>query len=593
MEISAAVNHVAMRKRNGELMVWGADEYGMPLQVPSGLENITAVASGMAHTLVMTSSGQLFCVRSKHLPNPGACQIPDFLISRKAAVQAIRASQHTSFAQLNDRLGTWVAFGGSFKRFHPSRLATGHHLAVVSDIVEWQAGLLLSFPGGGRLLQFWVQNDAPLPHWAEPLEHQPGIIAQVCVLQGSRRGVAALLTNGTVTVWPSIGSEVSDLQPPDIVHHGSLTGIVCGASHILAIATDGRALAWGVNATHGQLNVDFGSSMVVQSAAAGLYHSVLVSQGKVYQAGNVSSEASNALPTALLTPFGSAVGVAAGGDCAVAHMQGNVVAAWGDLYTAAGNVPSDVVNSPVTQVAAGANHIVVLLADGSIVTWGASGAALQVPSQVRQQRTAFVAAGNGFSLAIASMTGKLWAWGNLPCSASDLASDTSSISVSAVSAGYDHILAIQQNGSILSYGCNEYGQTAASESIVGAQAVSVAAGRQFSVVVLATGMVMAYGRNDHGETIVPDDIQGNVLSASAGDHHALAMLKNRSLVSWGDDSLGQRNIPAEVQNRQVLSYSAGSKFSLAAIDPAPSAGGWTPPGVKLLFSQSLTLGGRA
>jgi hypothetical protein len=366
----------------------------------------------------------------------------------------------------------------------------------------------------------------------------------------------------------------------------------------------------------------------------------------VYQTGDLGAEAAENLPSALVAAtraagIGFASSITAGGDCAAAILQqqqggGSTGAAvtWGEVYTGADKgspVPAQVLNSPVAQLAAGESHVVALLADGSVASWGVMqvqtsiagpraryrplNASLVVPPRVQRAAMASVAAGSGYSLALARGTGQLLAWGSVPClGSSGEGLEIAPADIAMISAGHDHFLALTAGGAVTAYGCNNYSQldvpTFSGESAGGSQAsdgnssavavaVAVAAGRQFSLLLTVNGWVIAWGRNEQGETSVPGDIQGHVAAVAAGGNHALALLRNGSVVGWGSNALGQARAPDDLvlaalsgnsssnggaggggrKGRGVLAIAAGSRFSLAIVDPAslPALNTSSPP----------------
>jgi len=107
-------------------------------------------------------------------------------------------------------------------------------------------------------------------------------------------------------------------------------------------------------------------------------------------------------------------------------------------------------------------------------------------------------------------------------------------------------------GSVIAWGDNAFGQTnvpAAAQSGV----VAIAAGFEHMVALKNDGTLIAWGRNDHGQTTgtnysvsavaVTVSLGGQVLSGvtavAGGGVHTLALKSDGTVVAWGDNYRGQ------------------------------------------------------
>lgn len=195
------------------------------------------------------------------------------------------------------------------------------------------------------------------------------------------------------------------------------------------------------------------------------------------------------------------------------------------------------------QVAVGERHVLVLLADGSVVGWGANnecqvGNGDPTRTLLREDRlppvyspvrvtglrnVKAVAAGDAFSVALLN-DGTLMTWGqprsgrlgfgpiggpydNMPCVPVPKAVPGVS-RVKAIAATYDHTLAVLEDGTAIAFGVNTAGQLgdgtreprATPVSVRGvANAVAVAAGSEISVALLADGAVWTWGSTVNGQ----------------------------------------------------------------------------------------------
>ena len=142
----------------------------------------------------------------------------------------------------------------------------------------------------------------------------------------------------------------------------NVIGISCGASHGLALRTDGSVVAWGYDAFN-QTNVPAGLGNVME-VAGGIQHSLaLLSNGTVIAWGDNTYGETN-VPTGL----SNVVEIAAGGYHSLALKNDGTVAAWGYDNFNQTNVPAGLSN--VVAIAAGRYHSLALKSDGTVTAWG-------------------------------------------------------------------------------------------------------------------------------------------------------------------------------------------------------------------------------
>ncbi len=231
-----------------------------------------------------------------------------------------------------------------------------------------------------------------------------------------------------------------------------------------------------------------------------------------------------------------------------------------------------------------------------------------------------VAAGWQHSLALLR-NGTVMAWGNNTTGELGNGTTTPSLvpvvvpglsGVTAISAGSNYSMALLSNGKVMAWGANNFGQlgmgnTANSEKPVAVPGLSevtaIAAGMRISMALLRNGKVMVWGYNGPatqggelgiGTPIGPEACGGvfcskrpmpvvklSEVTAVAGGHsHNLALLKNGTVMAWGGNSYGQLGVGREklpsgkdrsyvpVQAKgltEATAISAGSKYSLALL----------------------------
>jgi alpha-tubulin suppressor-like RCC1 family protein len=203
----------------------------------------------------------------------------------------------------------------------------------------------------------------------------------------------------------------------------------------------------------------------------------------------------------------------------------------------------------VKQIAAGGAHVVALLSDGRVATWG----------------------GNYFGTLGIGTHGH-----GTPgfATASDVPVFPEITGAVAVAAGGGDDAAVLSNGTVLAWGENFGGQLgdgtrvekdvptpvlgASTERSVAIGGVSSHAGHM--LLLLANGTVLATGANSNGELgdgttqgrDVPAPVPGlsGVTAVSASIDHSMALLASGSVFAWGGDTVGQIGVQATARCQQ-------------------------------------------
>ena len=130
--------------------------------------------------------------------------------------------------------------------------------------------------------------------------------------------------------------------------------------------------------------------------------------------------------------------------------------------------------------------------------------------------------------------------------------------VTAISAGANHALALNANGTVTGWGYDAWGQTNVPDSLQ--NVIAISCGALHSVALKSDGTVSAWGYNAVGQTNVPVGLS-NIVAIAAGTYHNLALKSDGTVTAWGDDSLGECDIPVGLSN--VIAITAGYYDSLA------------------------------
>jgi len=277
---------------------------------------------------------------------------------------------------------------------------------------------------------------------------------------------------------------------------------------------------------------------------------------------------------------------------------------FGQLGTSANTLPSSstpiVVGLPagtkVTAVSGGGDHSLAQTSTGQVLAWG-----LNVQGQLGNGTTintstptavslppgttiTAIAAGGHFSLALTS-TGQVFSWGDNTWGQLGNGTTTSSstpvavslpcspiiciplVTITAISAGFYHALALTSAGQVLAWGSNDHGQLGnGTTTTTGCQCIStpgpvslasgttvtaIAGGGRHSLGLTSTGQVLGWGYNADGElgngtttdSNVPVGVSlssgASVTTIAGGAFHSLAVTFAGQVLAWGLNDRGQ------------------------------------------------------
>lgn len=321
-----------------------------------------------------------------------------------------------------------------------------------------------------------------------------------------------------------------------------IVAVSAGASHSLALTTDGKVLAWGNDAA-GQLG-DGPSSPEVCNGVPCSTKRVTVLDDRGNALGQVVALSAGENHNLAVRSDGSVVawGVNAVGETGNPAFPGNQHAA----VPVAGIGGSGTLKGAI-GVAAGDGFSLALMADGTVLSWGDD---------------SFGQLGNG------AVTGPKTS----PVRVSGIGGVGTLQNAVAIAAGSFHAMAVLADGTMVAWGRNGLGQlgtgetggTATSPARVVAPAGSafldrvtaIEAGNKFSIALRSDGTVFAWGDDTDGQlgngsvtgaknrpgTVLDTDGRSplaRVVAISAGKFHGLAMRADGTGVSWGTNASGE------------------------------------------------------
>ena len=439
-----------------------------------------------------------------------------------------------------------------------------------------------------------------------------------------------------------------------------------GSYHSFGLTSDGRIYAWGRN-TSGELGIGttlarsnvpiavktIGTPMdrkvIKQVEGGGRYegsHSIaLASDGTVYtwgfnqygQLGNnttTNSRSPIAVQTAGTPLSGKTiVQVAAGADHSLALDSDGALYAWGsNAYGQLGNgtttnssVPiavkiagTPLAGKTIVQIAAGANHNMVLTSDGTVYAWGWNYhgqlgnntktnsntivAVQTIGTPLAGKKIVKIAAGQGHSLALTD-DGRVYTWGRndtgqlgnnattdamLPVAVTVTGTPMSNKTIIEIASGARHSLAIDSSGKVYAWGYNGSGQLGNNSTVNALTPVAVQAPADKNIIqvsgsgwlgasslaLASNGMVYSWGRNFDGQlgdstnndSSVPVITTINLVDTPSIPTHVMAKPGDTTaIISWQAPIVsGGQNITGYVLQYQAVGASSWTTANVAA-----------------------------
>ncbi|MBK7670099.1 MAG: hypothetical protein IPJ24_01740 [bacterium] len=110
----------------------------------------------------------------------------------------------------------------------------------------------------------------------------------------------------------------------------------------------------------------------------------------------------------------------------------------------------------------------------------------------------------------------------------------------AVAAGRFRSVALQADGSVLTWGSNADGQCLV--PLPNVDFTAVAGGGEHNLGLRSDGTIVTWGNNEYGQCDVPAPESGFV-GVAAGNFHSLGLRSDGSIAAWGWNNYGQSSAP--------------------------------------------------
>ena len=583
--VSAGGRNTAAIRSDGLLFTWGLNSSGQlgdgttttnssPVQI--GSSSWTVVSTGGAHIAAIRSGGTLFTWGSNSGGQLGLNQ--SVSISNSSPVQVGSSSWIAVSAGANNTSG----------------------ILSNNQAYEW---------GNNNFGQIGDKTTTPKSSPVLLSNSTAGVTGNSWTMVAASYMSGGIRNDGIIFTWGnnSVGqlgqnmhSNVVQIAEPrnvgDAFAAKKWNQVSAGATHTLAIRSDGMLFTWGNN-LYGMLGSGDGSVNISSPIQIGTSSWTVVSAGRAFHSGairsdgalfmwgrNGSGELGDGTNTGKSSPvqIGSSswTAVGTGANHTAAIRSGGTLFTWGlnssgqlgNGNTNANSSPVQIGSSSWTAVSAGANHTAAIRSGGTLFTWGsnsngqlgantATGTANSSPVQIGSSSWTVVGAGGVFTTAIRS-GGTLFSTGYNPGGTQTSSPvQLGSSSWTAVSGGNAHVLAIRSDNALFAWGFNGNGQTGGGSGaspttqIFGSGGESlftnISAGVSFSTAIRSGGTLFTcggaqgnsedmLGRKMHEKnpvSITPDKswavLSCGTLNASSG-----AIRSDGLLFTWGPSFYG-------------------------------------------------------
>lgn len=131
-----------------------------------------------------------------------------------------------------------------------------------------------------------------------------------------------------------------------------------------------------------------------------------------------------------------------------------------------------------------------------------------------------------------------------------------------VSMGIWYGIGLMKNGTLMSWGIMNNGESLIPNALKHERFVDISAGINFVVAVTQAGRVYTWGKNNlYGLNAIPATGMSDVVAVDSGATHIVALKSDGTVFAWGRNDAGQCNVPAGAFG--AIAVAAGANYSLA------------------------------
>jgi|GEM_PF-3109796 alpha-tubulin suppressor-like RCC1 family protein len=389
---------------------------------------------------------------------------------------------------------------------------------------------------------------------------RPNSVKQVAVGFSS---ACAVRTDDTVQCWNRSPDFPLVPAPADL---GPVAGIVDANNSYCAIRRNGTVRCWGTDTSVSFVPNDLQG---VKTLSEGFGSScAIVGSGSLRCWNNVSGYQS-AVTAQAPTSLQDVTSVSLYSEVACATRSNSAPVCWGDNSRNQLTLPPDL--KPSRKIALGFDTACAIQNDGELVCWKNGG--IKIPTSETHTAQFLVAKKN--SVCSIDGSGASACWGrNLFLPRADNSSNAvfnidtfvsaseESINGQAIALGGAHSCFLQQ-GFLQCSGNNSAGQGTRFQPVDDGDNLGLIAGSNHNCSIRADKTVKCWGENNLGQLNVPRDLL-NVQTAVAGGDHTCALTSAGTVRCWGANQFGQSTVPATLPRVQALALGDNHSCALTA-----------------------------
>lgn len=263
---------------------------------------------------------------------------------------------------------------------------------------------------------------------------------------------------------------------------------------------------------------------------------------------------------------GSVQDISPGTTYAVGVNKDGQIFTWGytritDIIDLA-DIPEEVREKKIVNVAAGYDHIVALDENGGIYVWGNKRLKQDMLPNDLQMATAMgknldivqIEASYQFSAAVTAK-GQLYMWGNDKMADVKVKKEYQGHikKVALTTYAYASLL---DDGSVVYSGFSKDNALVKVPEELSSGVVDIAATSNAVAAVKEDGSVIVWGNCDAGENVIPA-FESKPVELYGGRYHFTALMDDGEVISWGGNVHGQAEVPASVNEKEIETVFAG------------------------------------
>ncbi|GAB4136787.1 MAG: hypothetical protein Fur0037_01590 [Planctomycetota bacterium] len=510
------------------------------------IQDAVHVACGDYHSLVLRRNGEVLAWGDNRF---GQCDVPAFAPGL-VPIEVAAGSAH-SLVLFSD--GSVIAWGDdSFGQ---------------SDVPASPPGVRYVQIDAEGDMNVALRSDSVVVAWGDNRLGQcnvppaPSGTTYAQVSAGGDHGIA-LCANGTIVAWGD--NTYGQSTPPPVLIGATPVKVAAGRYSSVALYSSGQYRAWGFRylpiiygvynspwfATYS--NLDTTGDMVIAAETNGELH-LMRDTGYDF----VSLARPGVTFTDVAVGLHHALGCRSDGSLAVVH---STYFASPGLYGQNGPRPLQS-GLRCLDLSLGSYHNLALLSDGSVDAWGGA-AASAVPRQLDGRPFTAFTAGDEFTVGLLD-DGRVVPFGSNAFGQLNPPPLPGGIVYSALAAGKNHVVALRSDSSVVGWGDNRLGQCIAPSPPPGTRYIGVAAGGDHSAALRTDGVLVLWGDNRYGQSTAPSPPAGlDCIAAALGDYHTLALWSDGTIAAFGNNWFGQCNVPPLPAGVTYVGVAAGSYHSI-------------------------------